>query len=65
MVDVNAMYITPITPPVYIHQGPAGNGESSVDPKIINSARKISRNVVPIMKFNKEVVKLWRECSLI
>jgi hypothetical protein len=47
-----------MTPPVYIHHGPAGKGTSSVGPSAISKNRKITRKAVPMMKLRKEVVKL-------
>jgi hypothetical protein len=53
--------MTPITPPVYIHHGPAGSGTNSVGPTATNMVRKINRKLVPIMKLRNEVVKLCCE----
>jgi hypothetical protein len=47
-----------MTPPVYIHHGPAGKGTSSVGPSAISMNRKITRKAVPIIKLRRDVVKL-------
>jgi hypothetical protein len=57
-VDVNAIYITPIVPPVYIHQGPDGNEINSARLKMTPIVKKITKKVVPIMKLSHEVAKL-------
>jgi len=50
--------MTPIVPPVYIHHGPAGSGTTSDRFTKTPIERKITKKVVPIMKFRKDVAKL-------
>ena len=53
--DVEAIYITPITPPVYIHQGPFGSATKCSPLKIIKNIKKNIKNIVPITKFKSDV----------
>ena len=53
--DVEAIYIMPITPPVYIHQGPFGSATKFSPFTIIKNTKNRIKKIVPITKFKSEV----------